>query len=471
MLEKMINDTLELDLKSLVSRLSELAPKPLTYRTLCDWVEGIEWRASDWKKHVPSVTDSNDYARNILCLEPFEIVLLHWPPGVESAVHHHSGFWGTVICLDGMLENVTYRMRDGKLEIQDVLRAHPGGVVPEPDGTIHKIRNGSKSSALVTLHFYSPALADLDGLVLYDLPTGRKFTCNKEAQTASVHLSENHYHSIEPKAFEYKELNVASHVQCNVVPKPSAPAIEQMVMDYFAEHANRYDELDDQIQKRKQYTEGIDDRIADDLRALQEVHSVSRVMHLACGTGRRAIEVQSKSGLNYEMVGLDLCDDMSDQAKARGLSVRVGSLRDPSTWLEKEAFDAVTLLYAYGHLPNEEIRQGVIQSAFDMLKPGGRFYFDAFDVADPNEWGPEAISQFEMQRLYNQGYESGDVFYRRAKGEHLAFLHYCTANQLEEMMGASGFCNIQLTTIGYDQSSGVESSEGKLFVSGTKPMT
>ena len=459
-----------LDLKSIVSRLPELCPSPLTYESLCDWVADVDWSESKWKEHLPEIADPNDYARNILCLEPFEVVLLHWPPGVESAVHHHEGFWGSVICLEGMLENVTYRLKDGVLEVQDVLRAVPGGLVPEPDGTLHKIQNGSESEALVTLHFYSPALANLDGLVLYDLPTGRKFTCNQKAPTASVHLSDDHYHSIEKDAFEFKELSEASHIQCNVVPKPSASDIEQMVLNYFAEHAAQYDELDDQIKKRKQYTDGIDQRIATGLQTLNTTQSVRRVMHLACGTGRRAATIQSKSGLKYRMDGVDLCDDMSDQAEARGLQIQLGSLSDPSKWMVHGEYDAVTLLYAYGHLPDRETREGIIQAAFDMLKPGGRFYFDAFDIDDPNEWGPVALSQYKNQRLEKQGYQAGDVFYRRAKGDHLAFLHYCSVSRLKELMDTAGFRDVQMTTIGYDESSGVEAHDGKIFVAGTKPL-
>ena len=51
---------------------------------------------------------SGNYARNILLMDPFEVVVLHWPPGVESAIHHHEGFWGYVLCVEGEVENVEY---------------------------------------------------------------------------------------------------------------------------------------------------------------------------------------------------------------------------------------------------------------------------------------------------------------------------------------------------------------------------
>jgi len=37
-------------------------------------------------------------------------------------------------------------------------------------------------------------------------------------------------------------------------------------------------------------------------------------------------------------------------------------------------------------------------------------------------------------------------------------------------MQTAGFVDIEMTTIGYDQSVGVESHNGKLFVSGRKPL-
>jgi len=37
-------------------------------------------------------------------------------------------------------------------------------------------------------------------------------------------------------------------------------------------------------------------------------------------------------------------------------------------------------------------------------------------------------------------------------------------------MGEVGFVDLEMITIGYDQASGTESHNGKLFVAGTKPL-
>ena len=246
---------------------------------------GCRWTG---QSDVPAIEDPSDYARNILCLEPFEVVMLHWPPGVESAVHHHEGFWGSVVCLQGTLENVSYRLTGTELERVDLLRAYPGGIVPEPDGTLHKIRNGSTTEALITLHFYYPALDTLDGLALYDLETGSRYVCNEKAPTASMNLSRDCYRSMETNVFQFKPIVPSSHVQCNVVPKPDAAVIEKMVSNYFDEQAAVYDAQDAQVLKRRQYTQAIDLKVAACFQALHADQPMNQVMHMACGTGEKS---------------------------------------------------------------------------------------------------------------------------------------------------------------------------------------
>ena len=62
---------------------------------------------------------TDNYARNILLLDPFEVVVLHWPPGVESAIHHHEGFWGYVLCVEGEVENVEYTYDAERRELRE----------------------------------------------------------------------------------------------------------------------------------------------------------------------------------------------------------------------------------------------------------------------------------------------------------------------------------------------------------------
>lgn len=241
-----------------------------------------------------------------------------------------------------------------------------------------------------------------------------------------------------------------------------------MVSAYYAEHASVYDNQDLQVLKRNRYTAAIDARIVKCVTDLNKEKAVQKVMHFACGTGRRAASIQQLTALPYEMHGVDLCAEMAEQADGRGLRVEVASLIDIEARQAWQECDVVTLLYAYGHLPNRSIRKHVLQVAHKMLRPGGQFIFDVFDVGDPGEWGPDSIRQFNEQRLAAQGYEEGDVFYKRSNGDELAFMHYCDRNRLEELVRSAGFDAVEMTTIGYDQNPGKESSSGKLFVVATK---
>ena len=60
------------------------------------WVFEQDWSELNWNGALPRWEEGEAYSRNILALEPFEVALLRWKPGAESAVHLHEGFWGFV---------------------------------------------------------------------------------------------------------------------------------------------------------------------------------------------------------------------------------------------------------------------------------------------------------------------------------------------------------------------------------------
>ena len=51
-------------------------------------------------------------------------------------------------------------------------------------------------------------------------------------------------------------------------------------------------------------------------------------------------------------------------------------------------------LYAFGHIPTDLERRESLEKVFAALRPGGRFYFDVFNLDNANEWGPDALSGF-----------------------------------------------------------------------------
>ena len=447
-------------MNSLLERIKKETPPNFDFEWLGRFVRGIEIDELDLAGVIPSIVGlTGNYARNILMLEPFEVVVLHWPPGVESAIHHHKGFWGHVLCVDGEVENVEYEFDPERKELREgcALRVTAGGILPEPDGTIHKIVNPSQDEPLVTVHFYAPALDTLDGMVIFDAERGWLGELNERATTASFNQDEDGFRRLEKGAFTFVPIVQAeghgTHRLYPLIPKPPSASILEGVSAYYAEQADTYDHLDAGNGKRSDYTDGVNRIIAGDLAT----HAVDRVLHIACGTGRRAEEIRRLSGLAYTMDGVDLSASMVEQARSRGVHARIGHWNDMA--MEQEAYDAVTFLYAFGHIPTVAERKRSLLKVNDVLRPGGRFYFDVFNVDDPNEWGPEAIRLFDEMDLATAGYERGDLFYKRHGGDTVAFLHYCRAEGISSLVEECGFRVVELRRIGYVQHAGQELSD------------
>ncbi len=437
-------------MQKLIERIRRETPANFDFEWLGRFVRSIDLPSLDLAGSVPEYErESGNYARNILLMEPFEVVVLHWPPGVASAIHHHEGFWGYVLCMEGELENVEYTFDVERKELRErgALEVRKGGVLPEPDGTIHKIANPSSDQSLISIHFYAPALDTLDGMVLFDAEKGWRGELNAQASTASFHQDPRGFRKLEKDAFTFIPLSETAghrtHRLYPVIPKPSAEEILRGIEAYYSEQADQYDELDGESEKRRAYTEGINRIIAADLRRHPPLH----LLDIACGTGRRATQIRDDSGLDYRIDGVDISASMVEQARSRGVDARIG------IWNECQVsdahYDAISLLYAFGHIPNVAERKKSLLKVLEALKPGGRFYFDVFNVDNPNEWGPEALRLFEQLDLEMEGYESGDLFYRRHQGRSMAFLHYCRRDGITGLVESCGFRVVAVHRIGY----------------------
>ena len=435
---------------ALIETIRTTTPEGFDFEWLGDLVRSIDPAKLDLTGCIPSIEGMTDnYARNILLLDPFEVVVLHWPPGVESAIHHHEGFWGYVLCIEGEVENVEYTFDAERKELREgtALRVRAGGVLPEPDGTLHKIVNPSLDQPLVTVHFYAPALDTLDGMVLFEAEKGWMGELNETATTASFQQDESGFRRLEKDAFTFIPISEMkgsrTHRLYPVIPKPGSFEILHSISAYYSEQAQTYDHLDLGSEKRRAYTEGVNAIIAKDLSAIP----AERVLHIACGTGRRATDIRNRSGLDYRMEGVDISAGMVETAKGRGLDARIGHWNEIE--VESGAYDAITFLYAFGHIPSFEERERSLNKVFRSLRPGGRFYFDVFNVEDPNEWGPEAVQLFDNLELENVGYERGDLFYKRHGAETVAFLHYCSRNGIVDLVESCGFTVMDVHRIGY----------------------
>lgn len=461
-------------MQALIETIRKTTPNGFDFDWMGRLVRSIKLDELDLGDCIPSIAGmTENYARNILLLDPFEVVVLHWPPGVESAIHHHEGFWGYVLCVEGEVENVEYTFDKERRELKEgqALRVRAGGVLPEPDGTIHKIVNPSSNEPLVTVHFYAPALDTLDGMVLFDAKRTWLGELNEKATTASFQQDPSGFRRLEKDAFTFVPISDIrgnrTHRLYPLIPKPRSLEILHSISAYYSEQAETYDHLDQGSEKRRAYTDSINGIIASNIGEL----SPKRVLHIACGTGRRALDIRTRSKRDYRMEGVDISMGMVQTARQRGLDARIGHWNEID--VESGAFDAVTFLYAFGHIPNLVERKNSLNRVFKALRPGGRFYVDVFNLDNPNEWGPEALNLYKELELANEGYERGDLFYKRHGGETVAFLHYCSQKGIVDLLESCGFSINDVHRIGYVDRPGeqldIKEAFGNLLLVAEKP--
>ena len=446
-------------MNSILERIKKVDQSKLNYESLFDTIIPFISKKIDYRDLLPEITNQKEYARNILLLDPLEIVLIKWPPGVESAIHLHQGFWGYVGVLEGVASNTEYFFDNKVLKQKRAVLINKGGLIPEPDNTIHKLANHSKTAPLVTLHFYYPPLADLDHLKLYGID-GTISELNQKATSASLSLPKECYRSFKRDQFKFDDgTQGKTHLISPILPKPGPDEIKTMVRDYYADQAMHYDVSDLDNELRIKYVEAINQTLVDEFQKFQP----ERVLAIASGTGRRAAVIKIMTGLEYKLFGVDISAEMCELAREKGIEAHCAD------WLEIDFpdgyFDAITMLYSFGHIPTAAERLRFIEKVYAKLKPGGAFYFDLFNIDDKYEWGLNAIDVFNEYNLDYFGYEKGDVFYRRTMGKKIAFLHYFEEERTSAILISIGFKVEWVEHIGYMHNTGkvIKDKNGKLF--------
>lgn len=124
----------------------------------------------DWTVFGPHLAfDREVYVRRRLYLNTsWEILLLCWLPGQQTAIHDHGDSWGSTLVLMGDLVESQYKWH-GRGIPMDMKGDCPLGerqITVETQSTVHVVSNRSAAPA-VSLHLYSPPLRFLhayDGL-------------------------------------------------------------------------------------------------------------------------------------------------------------------------------------------------------------------------------------------------------------------------------------------------------------------
>lgn len=458
-----------MDIPELVNYFSRLQKHQLTFEELGDVVRSIEWKDLDYQEYLPEIDNSFNYSRNILLLEPLELVLLRWPEGVESGIHWHEGFYGYVVCLEGVCDNVTYFLHDNVLKEDLVIRGIQDGIIEEKDGVIHKLCNPSHQNETVTLHIYYPTLETFQGMKIFDIENGRIGVLNEDAGSASWEEPKAHFSKIVENAFHFQshfDRKKSSHRLFPVIPKPNSETITKMLQDYYDEQAHEYDFFDTQHPSRNAYTEKVNSLIAERINELD----VKCYLDLACGTGRRALKIKKLAQTNYKVTGVDLSPEMCEVARQKGIETSCNSWKTYE--YPENHFDVVSFLYAFGHVCSRQNRLEALKSIYRTLKPGGYLFFDVFNLDDKTEWGPNAMKAYQSLRLADAGYEKGDVFYKKENGNAVAYLHYFTEIEVRDMLDEAGFVTENIMHIGYVHQPGkiLSDGNGSLFVIARKKL-
>jgi len=443
----------------------------INFDSLGEFVKSLKIDEISYLPFIKDPENKGEYGRNICSVEPFECVLINWPAGIESAVHHHKGLFGYVLVLEGELDNISYRFKKENLEEYSVDRYGRGGVIPEPDGVIHKLRNNSKTERAITLHFYYPAIHSFEGMEIFNLEKGVIGILSNLAKTATWSSKQGHFKEIKENAFKFisfEQLNYNnSHVINYIIPKPSVSKINEMNSVYFDEQSLKYDFSDFNQPNRKLYIDSIDNLIAEGIEAKKDL---TKYLDVATGTGRRATHIKELSKREYEIVGVDISEAMCKISESRGIRTYCQNWVNEDSHIG-EFFDVISFLYAFGHIATESERIKTFNKIASYLKPDGVFYFDIFSLRNKNEWGGLVERKFHEKKLENFGYQKGDVFYRKKELTEVAFLHYFTVKEIEFLLNKCGFKITNIRYVGYSKNPGEivsDEESGNIFIESRK---
>jgi len=230
-------------------------------------------------------------------------------------------------------------------------------------------------------------------------------------------------------------------------PKPSSEDIRHMVSSYFDQEAAGYDQFTDEIEKRRLFTESVDNIVAADLKGRP---SIGQLLSIGAGTGKRERRIRDLSRHNFEISATDISAQMCSLMEGRGLTAVCGAWECLDLGkLPHSQFDAIFILHSFGLIASAKDRLEAVQKAATVLRKGGLLYVDVLNLDDLDEWGPRIMQSFEENRLLDSGYDPGDVIYRRLGGEALSYCHYFTRTEMEALFEQAGFTCESVVNVGY----------------------
>jgi SAM-dependent methyltransferase len=176
-----------------------------------------------------------------------------------------------------------------------------------------------------------------------------------------------------------------------------------------------------------------------------------RLLDLGCGTGRLLIPFAQR---NYWVLGVDLSEEMLKQAGERAAQhgVVVHCLKANLVELEglrNQAFDYAACLFStLGMIQGPELRQRVIDHAYRLLRPGGRFVMHVHNRWF-NFWDPRGrrwlIGDLMRSLLKRTG--AGDRLMPVHQGIAGLTLHLFTRREAKRMLHRAGFRLLEIRPV------------------------
>lgn len=167
---------------------------------------------------------------------------------------------------------------------------------------------------------------------------------------------------------------------------------------------------------------------ADFLRQVLDISPGSRVLEIGCGIARIGRELAPMCG---EWHGADISSNMIAYAAERTAGVPNVYLHElPDTTLgifPDNYFDCVYSTIVFMHLDKLDMFR-YMQEANRVLAPGGRAYFDTYNILGPEAWG-EFVNLLE-------------VFSPGMRPQHMS--QFSTPQEMEKFMQEAGFEDVRV---------------------------
>lgn len=176
-----------------------------------------------------------------------------------------------------------------------------------------------------------------------------------------------------------------------------------------------------------------------------------RLLDLGCGTGRLCVQL-ARHGL--DCVGVDLSEEMLAKARtnaaAAGVSVEwvKANLAEPLPQPDRSFDYAACLFSTLGMVRGAASRAKVLDNAFRVLKPGGRFVLHAHNRFFRGLGWKRVLGQ-RLGTLLGRP-DVGDIAMPQAYGGAPLTLHHFTKDEARGVLESAGFVVKEVTPFGID---------------------